>query len=386
MACAFVPRLACGLLTGTRMDDIDEWEPALRLLSGQGLRFGAHDALLPPAFPITLAGFIKVFGPTWTPFHIAMALAGTAVCWMVYLIGRDLMPEMYARGAAFWLALYPPQVFWSTRANSRMIGAHLLVFIAWFICSRRDRSPARALAIGVLWGVLTLFRSEYSAGIILVAAFLFLTAGPFPRKVLLSSCFLIGFGLTVSPWLARNYRIFHRVVFSSNVGINLWHAFNPRYDFTGVIHDEATRNLIKGKSEMGVQDFYASQALAYIRSDPWRILPRTLGGNFLNFWRPYLSPDAVSWKENALYILSYAPVFIFFLVGLFKVPWKKEGWALTGALIAYQCLFHLPFYMIVHFREMVVPFMILVATAGVMAVAGHARSPVKQAGERTPTR
>jgi hypothetical protein len=122
--------------------------------------------------------------------------------------------------------------------------------------------------------------------------------------------------------------------------------------------------LAGGMSEVQIEKCYFRTAAQYIQQNPAKILTRTLAGNFLNFWRPYLSPAKVSWKENLLYVVSWLPIFVFFLLGIFRVPWREPRWTLVGMIIVYQCLIHLPFYMVVHFREIIAPFLILVAAAG----------------------
>jgi hypothetical protein len=120
-------------------------------------------------------------------------------------------------------------------------------------------------------------------------------------------------------------------------------------------------------------DIFLEDAKRYINEDKARAVKR-LGVNFLNFWRPWLSKGysekypAASNKENIVYTTSYLPFFVFFLIGLFKAPWREPQWATIGAVMLYKMLANIPFYMIVRFREALFPLMLLVAVYGLKSV------------------
>jgi hypothetical protein len=64
---------------------------------------------------------------------------------------------------------------------------------------------------------------------------------------------------------------------------------------------------------------------------------------------------------------SYIPLFVLFLLGLWKMPWRDPRWMAIYFFMAYKIMAHIPFYMIVRFREATMPIMLLIATIPIQA-------------------
>jgi len=368
---ALSTRVLCAFVAGDRNSDLDEVGYALNFLHGNGLVLEwacgiKRYSYWPPGFPVILAGYIKIFGQSWIYFRLFMAVFGALICLSLYRLARRMVGESFALTAGFWLAIYPPQIFWSTRMNPRSIASDLLVLIPWVAIDCREIDKLRSSILGGAWGFLCLFRAEYFLGCFGMAAWIWLVVRKGKRRLATQAAFWLTFSLVMSPWIITNWKIHHRFVLATTLGDSFYMTFNPGYDYSGnvlFVNDQRLMKNLTGKTDMQINDYLMSQALAYIRSNPY-VLPRTLLGNFLNFWRPYLHPKAVSGKENALYVASYLPVFLLFLRALFKIPWNSPPWVLVIGLIAYQCFAHLPFYALVNFREMIAPLLILTAAAG----------------------
>jgi hypothetical protein len=61
------------------------------------------------------------------------------------------------------------------------------------------------------------------------------------------------------------------------------------------------------------------------------------------------------------------PIFILFLLGLFHLPWRNPKWIALGTFMAYKVAAHVPFYMIVRFREATFPILLLFALLPIQA-------------------
>src|SRR5436190_9501895 len=99
------PRRLC-LIAG---DAEGYWKLAGHLARGED--FAIYDppryALRMPGFPLLLAGGMRVFGDSVICLRVLLACVGTAACWLVYLLGRELVDHITGLIACFLAAISP---------------------------------------------------------------------------------------------------------------------------------------------------------------------------------------------------------------------------------------------------------------------------------------
>src|SRR5205085_1007291 len=147
---------------------------------------------------------------------------------------------------------------------------------------------------------------------------------------------------------------------STNAGDAFHKAYNPDYRYSGIdptYSPEMWARLKAEPNEVKRSDIFKKEAFQFIRENPAHAM-NIVVGNFLNFWRPWLTPAVTPLFENIIYVLCYLPIFVLFLVGLAQLNWKDPAWLTVVGLIFYKALIHIPFYMIVRFREDIVSLMI----------------------------
>jgi len=346
-------------------------QTAKNFMGGHGLsmyweNLGPFYCFVPPGLPIFHVFFMKTFHGS---FHLAertFFLLLSASCVTVYfsLLKKFFSPIVALLGT-LWLLLYVPNWFWSTRIDPHSFPINLLIVIFYFFYSSlENKSNFKAWLTGLGWGLITLMRQEYFLGVFIFCAVYLVAFKSEKCKWRLISFMIVGWMVFICPWTIRNYfKTGCFVPTSTYYSYNLWLVWNPRYDYTGntLFEPEPLRSqLVTASNEMGRVKLWVGDALKYMKNNPLMIISR-VSLNFLNFWRPWLSSQAVSFYKNLIYIISWCPLFISFLIGLFYLPWKNPQWMAVWIFILYKISAHMPFYIIVRFRETIAPILMIVA-------------------------
>ena len=255
----FLARLAMFPLAHLNNPKLWEYGDIVRdILQGKGYSFHwgyrGYDLVLPTAY--MLPGQVAVqylglglFGDTLaghTFIFLEQVAIGTVFVYAMWRILGLLGFSERARRTGAWLsALYPSFVIAASSFGiaTAVITINALFFWSLLTLSSKIRMgrPAYlvAIATGALAGLLTLFRSEsypllIAASIIIIWQY---RATPKLTRYIATTAFT--FLLVVSPWIIRNYAVFHRFIpTSSSGGFNFWRGHNrdasgSSWDFDG---------------------------------------------------------------------------------------------------------------------------------------------------------
>jgi len=377
-------------------DDGAYMTAVLRYFNGQGLTYlseiwGPEKLLyswLPPGYGILVILYFKIFsvGFSLFPLRLFITLLGCFSCLLLYFIGKDLRGKNFGLLAGYGLAFYPPMALDSTAINPHPIAIFMfLVMVFLLLLSRGKWGKSLIFLAGIAAGATALTRGEYfTANLWIVLWLVFIRrTGVQPasfwrwpsKKDLLAGAmagfvFLAGLAFIMSPWVIRNWRIHHKLILlSTNYGDNIYFPFNPAYNFSGnsnYYQMDQLRTATKNMSETEMAQYLANKAFTFIKENPGKSF-KTIVFNFLHFWRPWLSLEKYSLSKSLFYTACYLPLFILFLIGLFHVKWRGDSaWLLFGGIILIKNLSHIFFYIIVRFRETLVPYIILFAVAGLI--------------------
>jgi 4-amino-4-deoxy-L-arabinose transferase-like glycosyltransferase len=370
-AVGVVTRAAGWFLGGTRADEDGAYLlMAQNYLAGHGIAIwqewcGWTYSWLPPGMSMLQIVFLKLFSDVHLPLRIFfIGLTATAIV-SFFALAKKLFEPAWALAATLILLFYPPQWFWGSRINPHVYAMDgvvisiALLFLAW---SRR--SKILPLVIGLYWASITLMRAEFALGICALAFASLFALENVKERLTCAALLFFGFALGMAPWVARNYRLHHAfVLVSTNYGDNVWKAYNPAYEFKGEdipFPPELLDRMKAEENEVARAKILTTEARQYILAHPERFV-RNLAGNFLSFWRPWISPKVASGPERLVYTVAYLPIFILFVWGLFLIPWKNPYWLAVVGMLFYKNMINLPFYVIVLFREVVMPLIILIA-------------------------
>jgi 4-amino-4-deoxy-L-arabinose transferase-like glycosyltransferase len=368
---SFATRWLGFLIGGRRADEDGAYlTMAQNYLNGPGISFhfdsfGWTYSWLPPGMSMLQIVFLSFFKNIDLPLRIFFVGLSSLAIVALFALAKRLYDHSYAFLAAFALIFYPPQWFWGSRINPHTYAMDVsiiciyLVFLAW-----EKRSLVLPIAAGLLWASITLMRAEFALGIGVFAVTSCLAFQKFKDGLLCGLLLLVGFASGMAPWVARNYRLHHAfVLVSTNYGDNVWKAYNPAYQFKGEdipFPPELVSRLTAEKNEVSRAKILTDEAKEYIKAHPERFV-RIVAGNFVNFWRPWISSKVASRSEQIVYSVFYFPIFLMFIWGLICVPWKNPYWLTIVGILFYKNMINLPFYVIVLFREVMLPMIIVIA-------------------------
>ena len=356
------------------IDEREYFGAAHMLAEGRGFSF--YDTALwvrPPLYVALLAGLFSLAGDAYVPVlvfqSILSALTLPALGWLALVVaGRKA-----GRWAMVLGLLYLPFTLFAGLLLSETLFVFLFAWSLVLLLLARE-SMTRAVTqhsalstrnllllagAGVLLGLGVLTRST-AMGFVPLAA-LWLAWGhvaPLRRRLLSGAVLLVVCGLTVLPWVARNYAAYGHILVDSTGGYNLWLGSVGVRDEARLQADLLT---IPNPAE---RDSYAfSQGVANIVADPVAFVGKGLKES-LDLWRPSFGAEERQVKGFALgrvptfHLVSlfvfddllYLAILLLAVLGLTlgrPHPFK----ALTGLWIVLWVIVSFVFFAVTRFRD-----------------------------------
>lgn len=346
-------------------------------------------ALLPPVYSYLLAGIFKLFGIE-TKASVLAALSLNSVfsaltCIPVYVLSRRAFGERVAKWAGWGWAFSPYGIYygadwaWSTCLVTLELAC--LFLFAWKLeNSGRTRDW---VFFGLLGGFAALTEPVTLAVVPLLG--LWTLYRRFRRRLSWKMPMLaaaVAALAVMSPWIIRNYQLFHRFIpVRSGFGLELYignNGYSQRWVNSSLHpnHNDAELSEYERLGEMAYMDHKLQQAKSYIRSHPawfaWMTFRR-----MVYMWTGYWSFDRGYLKDEPLdppNIVVNTTMTALGLLGLLRVFKGPSG---LGSRFAIVLLFFPLTYYITHpetyyFRP-VDP--LIVVLAAVAIAGGTTRQP-----------
>jgi hypothetical protein len=160
------------------------------------------------------------------------------------------------------------------------------------------------------------------------------------------------FAAGVFPWAYRNRRLTGHWVFTTlTTGWSLYEACGPYADGGPAMHKTDWPEEINGKSEYVQDRILKQKAVEYAREHPGRTFWLALV-KFKRLWN--VVPNYAEYRKP-LYVLvsivSYCPVLLLGVLGLFAARKEIRGWLFLFLPILYVTLLHTVFVGSVRYRE-----------------------------------
>jgi len=305
-------------------------------------------ALLPPVYSYLLAGIFKVFGIETRNSVLAAlslnSLFSALTCIPVYMLAKQALGERVAKWAGWGWAFSPYGIYygadwaWSTCLVTLELAC--LFFFAWKLeNSSRTRdwvlfgllggfaalTEPVTLSVVPLLGLWTLYRSHRQR---------------LPWKLPMFAAALAALAV-MSPWLIRNYELFHRFIpVRSGFGLELYignNGYSERWVNSSLHpnHSEAELSEYERVGEMAYMDHKLRQAKAYIRSHPawfaWMTLRR-----MVYMWTGYWSLDRNYLRDEPLdppNILVNTTLTVLGFIGLGRLYKRDSSLATRFAIV-----------------------------------------------------
>lgn len=364
---------------GSPPEDPDNYLPLARaILDGQGLSFqGTATAYRPPLYPLVLAVLASLPGvaaEAWGVRALHLLLGGATV-WLTYLIARRWGYTSFRSAvAAGIVALDPVLVAQSRSVMTETLAAFLLALAVF--CLSVDRRLQNVALGGSVLGLAALCRPSLLAIAMLstIATVLCSAGGPglrLGRGAVLALATLI----TLTPWAARNWRLFGEPVWTTtHGGYTLALANNAAYYDAVLGHGSGTvwsgssqaqwwegvKRLTRGMSEPQANRALQAAAVEVAIERP-RDFARATVARLGRFWG--LSPSEAVYPLALRYATALwtTPLWIALLVGLSRRGlW---GWPQVVAPVALLALtaVHAFYWTDLRMRAPIVPMIALIA-------------------------
>jgi 4-amino-4-deoxy-L-arabinose transferase-like glycosyltransferase len=314
-------------------------------------------AVLPPVYTYLLAGIFKVFGIETKASVIAAlslnSLFSALTCIPVYLLAKQAFNDRVAKWAGWGWAFSPYGVYygadwaWSTCLVTLELAS--LFYFAW----RLEKSSRTRdwLAFGALCGVAALTEPVVMTVLPLLGVWsfyqLYRQSRPWRGPMLAAA--LAGVAV-LSPWITRNYELFHRLIpVRSGFGLELYmgnNGYSTRWVNSALHpnHSDAELEEYARAGEMAYMDHKLQQGKDYIRSHPawyaWMTSRRILylWTGYWSFSREYLKDEPLD-PPN---IVVSTTMSVLGLLGLRRVFHRDRALAVRFAIVL--LLFPLPYY------------------------------------------
>jgi 4-amino-4-deoxy-L-arabinose transferase-like glycosyltransferase len=289
-----------------------------------------------PGFPALLALPRAIFGDELLPVRLLLAGVGTAACWGVFALGRELFDPITGLISAALAAVSPTFIGFSPLLLSETTFA-LALLLSLIAGARLVRLNFSAENGTWLWGLWTGLASALAcyvrpSWLLAAPAFGLLLIATSPRRsravadvaVLHAALFL-----ALLPWGLRNRQVTgHFVVTTLWMGPSLYDGLRPdaQGDSDMTFYDRDNL-LARGLSEYEVDRHYRSLAWRFARDNPARAL-ELAAIKLWRYWKPWPNAKQFGGTLSAIVLAAFTiPVFVLALLG------ARVGWAVPTTLL-----------------------------------------------------
>jgi len=331
-------------------------------LSGNGLIVAENlKSYRPPLFPFFLSFFcylkFNLFG-----IRIIQAVISSFTTVFIYLTGRKVFSEKIGWVSGIISCFYPFFIFYTGFLLTETLFIFLVVVTLYqFVKIIEEKNVLTSMKAGFSLGLAGLCRPTMQ--LFLPVSFFQILSIKEEMKMKLKKIFIliIVFALTLSPWIIRNYKIFHRFIPGTTMGgWVFWEGNNP-YSVGGPCH-YFPENILSVEEIKRDKTLY-HMAFQVIKENPKRFV-WLLKNKFFRFWN--VIPNAKEYTKSFYRILSVASFGImlpFFVLG-FVLSLRNKKAQFFHSLIILFTLSHMIFLASIRYRVAIEPFYIILAVYG----------------------
>ncbi|HXV27908.1 MAG TPA: glycosyltransferase family 39 protein [bacterium] len=374
-AAAFLLRLMLmGVWYGTGQsghmpdDAYGHYAIAESLLQGKGFQLEGKPTLRrPPVYPFLMALNIK-----WHFFpagiYVSQIFAGTLICLIVYLLGKEIFNET----AGFIAGILAAADYLAVRQTASVMPDLIFVFfliLSFYFAYRawNERKDAWLFGAGLAGGAALLTKDVLILFYFLFPLWFLFWGDRFKKIIQRTALFFSALFLVIGPWIIRNVIIQKQpVLLTISAGHNFYFGNNPEVTgrTTGGEWELGKDFILKDDPDMPVlwsleaDRYFAGKAGHYIREKPGLFFKR-MGRKVVKMWRPYLteSPGITQF----LTAITYLPVMFFGILGtVLSLPRWKAFFPIY-LLMAYVVIVHAATISAIRYRFPVMPFWALFA-------------------------
>jgi hypothetical protein len=285
-----------GFVAFDRLRHPDVWESedvATHLLEGRGFTYTTlgtvYRSYMEPLYPALCAAIYRLTNHSFLALGLVQVLLGTALIWLVIVCARAVGPPGTALAAGVLAAIDPGLIVYTTKFHP-----FVLDIVLWFaafaaVLAFTPAHPWRASVVaGLTIGLCVLTRPTILACLPMIGWSMWVRSADGVRtRALRFALLALCIAAVVAPWIWRNYQVHHRLMLTrSGSAFVFWLGNNP-YVFTGsaTMADGTplmtrvparVREELVHRDEMGQQDYFSAEAMAFVAADPVAFVTRWL--------------------------------------------------------------------------------------------------------------
>jgi 4-amino-4-deoxy-L-arabinose transferase-like glycosyltransferase len=377
---------------------------ASNLLQHRGYTYAGYPtALRPPGYPLLLAGLSLFFGRWYIgAARLAQFFFSIGMAWLCGRAAKEIFSAQAGYAAFLVALLLPTQIFASAQILTECLVSFFVALFLYCLAREVKRPAAQTeIGMGMAAGAATLLHFNCAA----LPLFAGLAIWRYPRKKLWVA---IAFSmvlplLLVSPWLARNWIVFHgQVLFSTQGGLNALQGVLTPAGRTQIDDTEKVRSAVgwlMSEIEMNGPTRLRLPSEAVLNEQCWRVVPGLwknlgwhavplLGRKIADFW---LSTDQIfgtdSFSRSEKLIRISGVVLYWCVLALAILAWPqvlRNQPRLAKILLAYAAIYtvlHLPLVMSTRIRfPLMDPLVATLAGGGLLSLATKKATAAKQQG------
>ncbi len=231
-------------------------------------------------FPAYLMAFIYwLFSPNIIYIRIINIVFGILTCWLIYLIGKELVNRPAGLLACLIACLYKPFIFYSIVPLKTTLAVTLFTLAIWLLISIMSRNSLRkALFLGIAVGLV--FNVRPNAGILIpflpliILWTMYREKKPIAIMATTLIVYILGISAVLSPFMIRNYLVTGgkaTATTTSQAGFNLYICNNleKSYPFPFAItspNEQGIQFTIEASRRVG-RKLSSTEASAYWRNE-----------------------------------------------------------------------------------------------------------------------
>ena len=340
-------------------------------------------ATIPPLFPYLFAGVFAVFGVFTKSAAMTMigldSLFSSLTCIPIYFAAKRSFGPRQAVWAAWIWAFYPYSIYFAAGEMwDRCLGA-LLVTLVFLMALRLENSSGIGgwLGVGFVAGVAALVNPVVLGVLPFLAGWACWRLHRQGKKWgVQAGAMALVIIVVISPWLIRNYRVFHQPVFLKD---NFWLEFsignvgNTLHWWNGSIHPTNTAAEMEEYQTLGELDYMAekrSEGLTYVEAHPGIFLWRSVR-RFIYVWTGFWSLNREYLREEPLDPLNIFFCSTFTFLALAGMRWAmRQAPQTTWPYVLMLFLFPLVYYIThpeIEYRHPIDPEIVILASCAIVS-------------------
>jgi hypothetical protein len=374
------------------LDHVRYWDLAHKLVDGADYDEPEGRAYWPPGLPLAVAALLPLFGSASAVLYNIITFVIAQI--ITFMLGRVLGGWRVGCLAAFFLAVWPNFVFAVTLLNKECLLIVLWPVAAYFYLRAHEvlldkKAGLFAVFAGASVGYSALTQPSMLLLPICLALFSILITGWRRRTCICVLAATCGFVAVVTPWMVRNYAVFHRFMPITSGAGHFYMVAQPRSDgrfdalgskeWVALSADEVVRN--EQAYSLGIQAVrdHPLHFLSTVLRKPFYLFGQDIKNIYWNFDHQDGKADTPG-KHVLIYFISNGFYLAIILIISMWVMTKQYVWDATPALnllwmfTLYPIFAHSLFEVAERHHYGALPFMAIFAAMALVLAGRHANA------------